>query len=103
VAKPPHSGRVRSLPPNRRDVYARLRLVSIHLEVEGMAEDETNRVRLPGLFRWEEVCDVFRVESGHDDQWHFEVQQASEHLGGGESLYIVHATEGRAGASDVGK
>ena len=84
-------------PDDRRD---RWRLDGIDLAVEGMAEDETDRVRLPGLFRWEEVCDVFRAESGHDDRWHFEVQAASEHLDGGESLYIVHATQCRARASD---
>jgi hypothetical protein len=53
-------------------------------------DDQFERVRLPGLFRWQEVCDVFDLEAGHDGEWHFEVRRTSDESAQ-EALYVVYA------------
>src|SRR5437773_10462450 len=61
-----------------------------------MTENQDDWVRLPGLFRWEEVSDVFQADTGYDDQWHFDVRLVSERSHEGETLYTVRAAHGRA-------
>jgi len=58
----------------------------------GMSSDEYEWVRLPGLFRWDEVCDVFAVEAVPDHEWRFLVQVALPSATRSEPLYVVHAT-----------
>ncbi len=55
-----------------------------------MSVDESEWVRLPGLFRWDEVCEVFAVEAGLDRDWRFLVQLAPE-SSSMDLLYVVHA------------
>ena len=47
-------------------------------------------VRLPGLFRWSEVCDVARDIQEEDEEWCFAVRLVSigPHA---EPLYVVDA------------
>jgi len=52
--------------------------------------EESEWVRLPGLFRWEEICEVFAAEATPDHEWHFFVRAASEPEAT-ERLYVVHA------------
>ena len=51
---------------------------------------ESDWVRLPGLFRWDEICEVFAAEATPDREWHFLVRVAPEPEGP-ELLYVVHA------------
>lgn len=55
-----------------------------------MSDDHVELVRLPGLFRWREVCDVFDQESGRDVEWRFEVRRTSGD-DVAEALYTVYA------------
>jgi len=57
-----------------------------------MSFDEDEWVRLPGLFRWDEVCDVFATEAVPDHEWRFLVQLAPPCAQRSEPLYIVLAT-----------
>ena len=57
-----------------------------------MSSDDYEWVRLPGLFRWDEVCDVFAVEAVPDHEWRFLVQVAQSSTTRSEPLYVVHAT-----------
>ncbi|HEX4339096.1 MAG TPA: hypothetical protein VH062_24480 [Polyangiaceae bacterium] len=52
--------------------------------------EESEWVRLPGLFRWDEICEVFATEATPDREWHFLVHAASA-PGAAERLYVVHA------------
>jgi hypothetical protein len=52
--------------------------------------EQSEWVRLPGLFRWDEICDVFATEATPDREWHFVVKLASE-PDGPELLYVIHA------------
>jgi hypothetical protein len=52
--------------------------------------EESEWVRLPGLFRWDEICEVFATEATPDHEWHFLVRAASE-PDAAERLYVVHA------------
>ncbi len=55
--------------------------------------DSGEWVRLPGLFPWGEVCDLFADEAGHDDAWRFTVVLDS--VGADDiALYVVHAAAG---------
>ena len=62
------------------------------LEV-GMSSVQDDWVRLPGLFRWDEVCDVFAMEAVPEHEWRFLVQLAPPSATGLEPLYVVHATD----------
>jgi hypothetical protein len=66
-----------------------------------MAEDGDEWVRLPGLFRWEEVCDVFARHAGIDDHWRFEVRKVTG-PSSSAALFIVYAapSDVRAPAED---
>lgn len=55
-----------------------------------MSDHPIERIRLPGLFRWAEVCDVFDSESGRNDEWHLEVRLTATG-NAGEPLYTVYA------------
>jgi hypothetical protein len=55
-----------------------------------MSDHPIERIRLPGLFRWPEVCEVFESESGHDGEWHLEVRHTSNGAAD-EPLYSVYA------------
>jgi len=57
-----------------------------------MSSDEDEWVRLPGLFRWDEVCDVFASEAVPDHEWRFLVQLAPPCAQLSEPLYVVLAT-----------
>ena len=57
-----------------------------------MSSHEDEWVRLPGLFRWDEVCDVFATEAVPDHEWRFLVQVAPPMADRSEPLYTVHAT-----------
>ena len=57
-----------------------------------MSCDEAEWVRLPGLFRWDEVCDVFATEAVPDHEWRFLVQLAPPCALRSEPLYVVLAT-----------
>jgi hypothetical protein len=52
--------------------------------------EESEWVRLPGLFRWDEICEVFAAEAMPDREWHFWVRVAPQPEGP-ELLYVVHA------------
>ncbi|HEX3594231.1 MAG TPA: hypothetical protein VHU80_03990 [Polyangiaceae bacterium] len=52
--------------------------------------EESEWVRLPGLFRWDEICEVFATEAMPDREWHFLVHAASG-SSAAERLYVVHA------------
>ena len=52
--------------------------------------EESDWVRLPGLFRWDEICEVFATEATPDHEWHFLVRSATE-PDAAERLYVVHA------------
>ena len=58
---------------------------------------ERDWVRLPGLFRWDEICDVFASEATPDRDWHFVVKLASA-PDGPELLYVIHAAHDAAPA-----
>ena len=49
-------------------------------------------IRLPGLFRWSEVCDVALAEAGLHDRWRFvvRVHSLTPDL---EPLYTVHGVD----------
>lgn len=50
-------------------------------------------IRLPGLFLWDEVCDLFAEEAGRDDTWRFAV--LLDAVGADDApLYVVHAAPG---------
>ncbi len=57
--------------------------------------EESEWVRLPGLFKWEEICEVFATEATPDHEWHFLVRAASE-PDAAERLYTVHAARDAA-------
>jgi hypothetical protein len=57
---------------------------------ENMSDKPIERIRLPGLFLWTEVCDVFEAESGQDGEWHLEVLRSSNGADD-EALYTVYA------------
>jgi len=57
-----------------------------------MSSVQDEWVRLPGLFRWDEVCDVFAMEAVPDQEWRFLVQLAPPGVTRLEPLYVVHAT-----------
>jgi hypothetical protein len=57
--------------------------------------EESEWVRLPGLFRWDEICDVFASEATPDREWHFIVKLANE-PDGPELLYVIHAAQDAA-------
>jgi hypothetical protein len=61
------------------------------MEVTMLAVERTEWVRLPGLFRWREVCAVFADGAGHDDEWRFLVSLQVPERDGSEALYAVHA------------
>ena len=52
-------------------------------------------MRLPGLFRWDEVCDVFATEALPDHEWRFHVQLAPPSSTRSDALYVVHASSTR--------
>lgn len=52
--------------------------------------EESDWVRLPGLFRWDEICEVFATEATPEHEWHFLVRAAKEQPTE-ERLYVVHA------------
>ncbi|HVU03632.1 MAG TPA: hypothetical protein VHE30_17860 [Polyangiaceae bacterium] len=54
-----------------------------------MESERDEWVRLPGLFRWEEVSEVFALASGFDDEWQFDVRAVPSD--GEETLYVVRA------------
>jgi hypothetical protein len=58
-----------------------------------MSSVQDEWVRLPGLFRWDEVCDVFAMEAVPDHEWRFLVQLAPPGVTRLEPLYVVHATD----------
>ncbi len=58
-----------------------------------MPREETEWVRLPGLFRWQEVCEVFAATAGCDDDWRFAVRLAIRQSKT-EALYVVFAASG---------
>lgn len=52
--------------------------------------EQSEWVRLPGLFRWNEICEVFAAEATPDREWHFHVRAAPQPEAP-ELLYVVHA------------
>ncbi len=61
--------------------------------------EDARRVRLPGLFRWEEVSALFMDATGYDSEWHFVVRVEGMDSRS-EPLYSVHAVL-RARVSDL--
>lgn len=53
-----------------------------------MSENDGERLRLPGLFRWTEVCDVFLSGAGDEERWRFIVKPHSV-TADLELLYVV--------------
>jgi hypothetical protein len=53
-----------------------------------MSENDGERLRLPGLFRWSEVCDVFLGAPGAREEWRFVVKPHSV-TADLELLYVV--------------
>jgi hypothetical protein len=60
-----------------------------------MSAVEDEWMRLPGLFRWDEVCDVFAIEAHPDHEWRFFVRLAAPSPARAEPLYVVHAAINR--------
>jgi len=60
-----------------------------------LSKDHPEWIRLPGLFRWKEVCDVFASQAGHDEEWRFSVQQVVAQSESSEPLYAVQAAPRR--------
>jgi len=68
-----------------------------------MSSDHTVWIRLPGLFRWNEISEIFDAETGHDSEWRFAIRAVA--IRAEETLYVVFAAEsrGRSSSSSVKK
>ncbi len=55
-----------------------------------MSENDGVRLRLPGLFRWAEVCDVFLGTASEDEEFRF-VAKPHSVTAELEVLYVVEA------------
>jgi hypothetical protein len=62
-----------------------------------MSTDHTVWIRLPGLFRWNEISEIFDAETGRDSEWRFAIRAVA--VRGEETLYVVFAAESRARGS----
>jgi hypothetical protein len=62
-----------------------------------MSSDHTVWIRLPGLFRWNEIREIFDAETGHDSEWRFTIRAVA--VRAEETLYVVFAAESRGRSS----